>query len=234
MKHRIMTLAFCLVIIADWQSIHTKEGKAVAKKLETYKKKRNFKETPEPKPRVKKTRASKGKNKTIFVIQQHHASHMHFDFRLEMDGILKSWAVPKGPSTDPKIKRLAALTEDHPLDYATFEGIIPSGYGAGTVIVWDTGTYENISEKNGTPLSMADAFEHGHIKIVLHGKKLQGEYVLIRFKEKEHDWLLFKHNDEYADARRNPVKTEPQSVLSGTTIKQLDKQFAQQKKEQDE
>lgn len=188
------------------------------KKLSTYTQKRNFNETPEPKPKVKKS-----EKQNIFVIQQHHASHMHFDLRLEMDGILKSWAVPKGPSLDPKIKRLAALTEDHPLDYATFEGIIPSGYGAGTVIVWDTGTYENVSMKNEKPISMHDAFEKGHITFIVHGKKLKGGYTLIRFKEK--DWLLIKIDDKYADARKNPVNTRKKSVLSDKTIAKLDKTY---------
>ena len=196
------------------------------KKLESYQRKRNFKKTPEPKPKVKRS-----KKKNIFVIQQHHASHMHFDFRLEIDGVLKSWAIPKGPSTDPKIKRLAAQTEDHPLDYAKFEGIIPEGYGAGTVIVWDTGTYTNLNEKNGKPISMQQAFDKGHIKIDLHGKKLQGEYALTKFKDR--NWLLVKMKDEYADARRNPVKTETQSVLSTKTIKALDKKFKKMKEERE-
>lgn len=188
------------------------------KKLTEYKKKRNFKITPEPKPKIKR-----GKSTHIFVIQQHHASHMHYDFRIEMDGVLKSWAVPKGPSLNPTEKRLAALTEDHPLSYATFEGIIPEGYGAGTVIVWDTGTYENLNEKNGEKISMSQAFDNGHIKIELNGKKLKGAYALTKFRDR--DWLLVKVNDEYADARRNPVSTDPESVISKKTIKKLDKQF---------
>lgn len=189
-------------------------------KLQEYKRKRNFEKTPEPRPKVKPD-----SKKPIFVIQEHHASHLHYDFRLEMDGILKSWAVPKGPSTDPSIKRLAALTEDHPMDYATFEGIIPQGYGAGTVIVWDTGTFENLSEKSGKPITMEQAFEKGHIKILLHGKKLKGAYNLIRFNNSDKNWLLIKVDDEYADARKNPVATKPKSVLSTKTIKVLDKKF---------
>jgi DNA ligase D-like protein (predicted 3'-phosphoesterase) len=192
----------------------------VVKKLHEYAKKRNFKKTPEPKPRVKKDTAQ-----PIFVIQEHHASHLHYDFRLESQGVLKSWAVPKGPSTDPHIKRLAALTEDHPMDYATFEGIIPSGYGAGTVIVWDTGTYENASEKDGKPISVAAAFEKGHIKFILHGTKLKGGYALIRFHNSDKNWLLIKTDDDYADARANPVATKSKSVLSTKTIKSLDKKF---------
>ena len=194
-------------------------GELMSKKLEEYKNKRDFKKTPEPVGilKVKKSDAP------IFVIQQHHASHMHYDFRLEIDGVLKSWAVPKGPSTDPKVKRLAALTEDHPLEYATFEGIIPQGYGAGSVIVWDTGTYDNLNEKDGNKISMAQAFKNNHIKINLNGKKLQGAYALTRFKDK--DWLLVKVKDAYADVQSDPVATEPQSVISKKTVKELDKKI---------
>lgn len=195
------------------------------KKLQMYKAKRNLKATPEPAARVK--RSKKG---NIFVIQQHHASHMHYDFRLESEGVLVSWAIPKGPSTNPDDKRLAAQTEDHPLDYATFEGIIPRGYGAGTVIVWDTGTYDNLTEKNHTLISIQDGLEKGHVKIMLHGKKLNGVYNLIKFKKEEKDWLLIKADDEFADARRNPVATEPMSVLSRKTIQGLDKIFLKDKK----
>ena len=188
------------------------------KKLQEYAEKRNFKKTPEPKPRVKK-----GEKAPIFVIQEHHASHLHYDFRLEVDGVLKSWAVPKGPSLDPAVRRLAAITEDHPLDYAHFEGIIPEGYGAGTVIVWDIGTYDNASE-----LTMQQALKKGHVKIVLHGKKLKGEFSLVRFKPK--DWLLIKGKDSFASKRKNPVATEQQSVLSAKTIAKLDKRFRAAKK----
>jgi DNA ligase D-like protein (predicted 3'-phosphoesterase) len=193
------------------------------KKLEGYQKKRNFRRTPEPKGKVEKR-----KNKNIFVIQQHHASHTHYDFRIEIDGVLKSWAVPKGPSTDPRKKQLAMETEDHPIEYASFEGIIPEGYGAGTVIVWDKGTYKNLNEHNGKKISMSQAFDNGHIKIELRGKKLKGAYALIQFHN-DNKWLLVKVDDEYADARRNPVKTEPQSVISNKTIKELDKKFKRDK-----
>lgn len=192
--------------------------------LTTYKKKRNLKKSNEPKAIKKSSRS-----KHIFVIQQHHASRMHYDFRLEADGVLKSWAVPKGPSTNPQEKRLAAQVEDHPLDYAHFEGIIPEGYGAGSVIVWDTGTYKNMTKKNGKKISIVDGIERGHIKFFLYGKKLKGEYALTRFKSKINvpakDWLLVKVDDEYADARKNPIKTEPESVLSGVTIAELDKKY---------
>jgi len=127
----------------------------------------------------------------IFVVQKHQATHLHYDFRLEIDGVLKSWAVPKGPSTTPKEKRLAVLVEDHPLSYATFEGIIPEGYGAGTVEIWDSGTFENRTEKNGVPVQLAEAFKNGHIHIRLSGRRLSGDYVLMRFKG-DKNWLLTK------------------------------------------
>lgn len=190
----------------------------MSNKLEKYKKKRDFKHTPEPKPEIKQS-----KTQNLFVIQQHHASHMHWDVRLEMDGTLKSWAVPKGPSLNPAEKRLAAQTEDHPLDYASFEGIIPEGYGAGTVIVWDTGTYTNASYKDGVMIPISKAYKKGHLTFVLDGHKLQGAYTLIHFQEK--NWLLIKVDDEHADARRKPTSTQPKSVLSDMTIKALDKEF---------
>ncbi|MBN2267536.1 MAG: 3'-phosphoesterase [Candidatus Babeliaceae bacterium] len=197
---------------------------SVSKKLKQYASKRSFDKTPEPKPEIKESQ-----NKNVFVIQEHHARQLHYDFRLEIDGVLKSWAVPKGPSTDPREKRLAALTEDHPLEYAYFEGIIPQGYGAGTVIVWDVGTYDNITEKNGKQITMSEAFDNGHIVLFLHGKKLRGGYAITKFRE--NDWLLVKMDDQYADARRNPVNTEPESVLSGVTIKELDKKFKREQVE---
>lgn len=203
----------------------------MVKKLEQYKKKRNFKSTPEPKPVVKCSAKD-----NLFVIQQHHASHMHYDLRLEVNGVLKSWAVPKGPSLNPKDKRLAAETEDHPLDYATFEGIIPEGYGAGTVIVWDTGTYDNISRKDGNPISMDQAYNKGHITFVLHGHKLKGAYSLIHthMSGSEKNWLLIKTDDEWADGRRKPTVSQPKSVLSDMTIKALDKEFNAMKRSRSE
>lgn len=205
------------IYLTCWSLPLQKKEYSMVKKLTPYAQKREFTKTPEPKPKVKSS-----KSKNIFVVQQHHASHMHFDFRLEMDGVLKSWAIPKGPSLDPSVKRLAALTEDHPLDYATFEGIIPEGYGAGTVIVWDQGTYKNITEQKGKPCSIEQAFKNGHIKITLKGKKLKGDFVLMHFKDK--NWLLIKLADKYANTQE-PVVEKPQSVRSRKTIKTLDKQF---------
>jgi DNA ligase D-like protein (predicted 3'-phosphoesterase) len=186
--------------------------------LKDYQGKRDFSRTPEPSG--KEAGAS---TEPLFVIQKHDASHLHYDFRLEVDGVLKSWAVPKGPSTDPRDKRLAVPTEDHPLDYADFEGIIPEGaYGAGTVLVWDTGPYRNLTEKKGQAIPMSQAVEHGHVKIWLQGKKLKGGYALTRFRKgKDESWLLVKMDDAEADARRNPVATEPQSVLSGRTLEEI-------------
>lgn len=148
-----------------------------------------------------------------FVIQRHDASSLHFDVRLEIAGVLVSWAVPKGPSTDPRDKRLAARTEDHPLDYASFEGRIPrEEYGGGTVVVWDTGTYRNLAEQD-----METGLERGHLKVWLHGEKLTGGYALTRtaLRGDDRNWLLVKVDDEAADRRRTPATTQPESVLSG-------------------
>jgi len=188
--------------------------------LTTYREKRDFSETHEP-PGKKK----KGGNKPIFVIQKHDASRLHYDFRLEIDGVLVSWAVPKGPSTDPREKRLAVRTEDHPLDYADFEGTIPADeYGGGTVLVWDRGTYRNLKEEESDreKISMAEALEAGHMAVWLEGGKLQGGYALtqVNYRGKD-DWLLVKMKDGHADARRNPVSTQPESALTGLTIKEI-------------
>ena len=160
----------------------------------------------------------------IFVVQEHKATSHHFDFRLEVDGVLKSWAVPKGPSTDPRDKRLAMPTEDHPLDYADFEGMIPEhSYGAGAVIVWDRGRYDNITEKDGEIQPLADALEAGHALVRLHGRKLRGGFVLQRVGQGgDARWLLIKMKGEGSDARRRPVSTEPESVLSGRTVDALE------------
>jgi DNA ligase D-like protein (predicted 3'-phosphoesterase) len=156
-----------------------------------------------------------------FVIQKHAATSLHYDFRLEAGGALKSWAVPKGPSTDPRDKRLAMRVEDHPLDWGDFEGVIPKGsYGGGAVIVWDRGPYRNLGE-----LSIEEALEQGHASFWLEGEKLRGGWSLRRVAEGEKErWLLVKRRDEEADARRNPVSTQPESVLSGRTIEQVREQ----------
>jgi len=186
-----------------------------------YEQKRDFTKTPEPSE-------GKGPSRTepIFVIQEHDASTLHYDFRIEVAGVLKSWAVPKGPSMDPREKRLAVPTKDHPLDYADFEGVIPDGeYGAGTVLVWDTGTYDNITEKDDEIVPIEEALKNGHAVIRLHGKKLAGGYALQRTGGGEDErWLLVKVDDAEADSRRNPTSTEPESVVSGRTLHRIAKE----------
>jgi DNA ligase D-like protein (predicted 3'-phosphoesterase) len=187
----------------------------------TYGEKRDFRRTPEPRGSARRRRRSR---KPIFVVQQHAARSLHFDFRLEVDGVLKSWAVPKGPSTNPRDKRLAMPTEDHPMEYAEFEGVIPRGeYGAGPVIVWDRGTYENRTvDRQGREVPAAEAIEKGELKMRLHGEKLNGTYVLVRTGGGDRErWLLIKERGEGADARRNPARTQPESVISGRTLKQV-------------
>jgi DNA ligase D-like protein (predicted 3'-phosphoesterase) len=198
--------------------------------LGEYRRKRDFRKSPEPAgapkegPRTNRSGRDK-KTPPIFVIQKHAARSLHYDFRLEVDGVLASWAVPRGPSTDPKQKRLAVHVEDHPLDYADFEGIIPQNeYGGGTVIVWDKGFYGNLrQDENGREIPMSQALEDGHIEIWVEGEKLHGGYALIRTKMRgEHkNWLLVKMKDKAADARRNPTKTQPQSVLTGRTLEEI-------------
>jgi DNA ligase D-like protein (predicted 3'-phosphoesterase) len=188
-------------------------------KLEEYHKKRDFRRTKEPSGGNKQS-----SDKPIFVIQKHDASNLHYDFRIEIEGVLKSWAIPKGPSTDPSEKRLALPTEDHPLEYADFEGVIPEGeYGAGPVLVWDTGPYRNLrAEKDDESLSMQKSYDEGKLEIYLEGQKLEGGYALIRTGDGEDArWLLIKMDDVQADARRNPTSTEPNSVLTGRSLEEV-------------
>jgi bifunctional non-homologous end joining protein LigD len=189
--------------------------------LTKYVEKRDFTKTAEP-----KAGRSKDKDHLMFVIQKHDASRLHYDFRLEMDGVLKSWAVPKGPSTDPKVKRLAMMVEDHPFDYRNFEGIIPQGeYGGGTVIVWDEGTYEPIEEIKGKKAQekhLLKQLESGSVKIKLHGEKLEGEFALVKTHGMgENGWLLIKHNDDFA--AKTDITKKDKSVLSGKTIETMEK-----------
>ncbi len=193
--------------------------KAADNSLGEYRAKRSFERTPEPKGR----RPRRGKF-PIFVIQKHDATRLHYDFRLEVNGVLKSWAVPKGPSTDPADKRLAMPTEDHPMEYAEFEGVIPEGeYGAGPVIVWDAGLYLNLKEQRSHPETMEESLEKGHATVWLAGRKLKGGYALIRAgKPTDRErWLFIKMDDEEADPSRNPVADEPRSVLSGLTLEEM-------------
>lgn len=195
--------------------------------LDEYKSKRNFKNTPEPSGFSKNSSTKRGDRGTLrFVIQKHDASKLHYDFRLETrDGVLLSWAVPKGPSLDPKQKRLAVETEDHPLDYIDFEGIIPEGnYGAGTVIVWDIGTYN-------TQQDVRQQFKDGKISFTLNGNKLNGSFVLIKIKQRHKQWLLIKSGDDsFATDQGDLTVTSPESILSGRTNDQLAGKSPRQKK----
>ena len=198
------------------------------RKLDTYKSRRDFRKTPEP--RIKGKSRWRRTGNPIFVVQKHHASHLHYDFRIEIDGVLKSWAVPKGPSTDPREKRLAVETEDHPLSYADFEGVIPEGeYGGGTVLVWDAGPYRNLKrDDKGRKVAMKKAYADGAVEIWLEGKKIRGGYALVHTKMRgdERNWLLVKMKDEAADARRNPTRTKPKSVMTNRTLAQIAKEEA--------
>jgi bifunctional non-homologous end joining protein LigD len=191
--------------------------------LSEYKNKRSFSKTPEPSG-TKPRRGKSQKNELLFVVQKHHASHLHYDFRLELKGALKSWAVPKGPSMNPDDKRLAMLVEDHPFDYKDFEGVIPKGnYGAGTVIIWDQGTYEPVEEaatKSDKEKLLLKGFYSGTLKIRLKGKKLKGEFVLVRSENRgDNSWLLIKKKDEQAG--NIDITKKDRSVVSGKTLQQV-------------
>jgi bifunctional non-homologous end joining protein LigD len=185
--------------------------------LKKYKSMRDFGDTPEPaggKPKKAKL--------PIFVIQKHAASHLHYDFRLEMEGVLKSWAVPKGPSYDPGMKRLAMMTEDHPYDYASFEGVIPAGnYGGGNVIIWDNGTWEFI-EPGDDPVK---ALRSGKLTFRMNGKKMFGEWALVKIKgrpdSKGNEWLLLKHRDEFANPDVDVTELAPRSIVSDLTVEEI-------------
>lgn len=189
--------------------------------LEKYRRKRKFDVTSEPRG----GRRQRRKGEPIFVVQKHQASRLHYDFRLEIGGVLRSWAVPKGPSTNPKEKRLAVEVEDHPLEYAEFEGVIPADeYGAGTVQVWDRGTYRSMMKnRHGQRVPLEKAPRTDNLEFWLEGKKLRGGYALIhsKMRGRKENWLLIKLKDDAADARRNPVNTETKSVLTGRTLKQI-------------
>ena len=185
--------------------------------INEYNKKRNFNATNEPKATEKK---SGSQNR--FSFQKHGASSLHYDFRLEYDGVLKSWAIPKGPSIDKRTKRLAIRTEDHPLDYIDFEGVIPEGnYGAGKVLLWDKGTYENITQEDGNIQDLGKAIDNGHFLVKLAGEKISGGYAMTRINDDKGQWLLVKMDDDEADGRRNPTSTEPKSVKSGKTLEEI-------------
>jgi len=184
-------------------------------RLAAYKAKRDFAKTPEPKPKPAR------KSGNSFVIQKHAARRTHFDFRLEHDGALKSWAVTRGPSLDPSQKRLAVMTEDHPLEYGKFEGVIPKGeYGGGPVMIWDEGTWEPIGDPD-------EGLAKGDLKFRLHGKRLKGDFVLVRMKPRKEDrgrqnWLLIKKRDDYAGDGLEPTEDYDTSVKSGRTMDQIE------------
>jgi bifunctional non-homologous end joining protein LigD len=187
-------------------------------KLNEYRKKRHFDVTPEP--RGASDVREKEKGSLIYVVQKHMASHLHYDFRLEWRGALLSWAVPKGPSLDPAVKRLAMQTEDHPVEYSDFEGVIPAGqYGAGVVMLWDRGTWQPESA------DVDAALQKGDIKFMLHGTKLQGSWVLVRSRGLGKNplrsaWLLIKHRDQYASGR-DVTQEEPRSVVSQRLLEEI-------------
>ncbi|MGC2421127.1 MAG: DNA polymerase ligase N-terminal domain-containing protein [Candidatus Acidiferrales bacterium] len=186
-------------------------------KLDEYRKKRRFGATPEP---AGGSKAPKRSGDLIYVVQKHMATNLHYDFRLEWRGVLLSWAVPKGPSLDPAVKRLAMQTEDHPVEYANFEGVIPAGqYGGGTVMLWDRGTWQAESP------DVDAALEKGDVKFTLHGKKLRGSWVLVRTRgfggsSSRSAWLLIKHRDEFASAK-DVTQDEPRSVKSGRLLAEI-------------
>ena len=190
--------------------------------LTEYRSKRDRSRTPEPfGDRTRTGRAAE----PIFVVHKHAARSEHYDLRLEAGGVLKSWAVPKGPSTDPSVRRLAVRVEDHPLDYADFEGVIPEGqYGAGAVIVWDAGTYRNRTRQDGEEVPVERALEDGHLVVELHGHKLRGGYALTRTgvdARGRERWILVKKRDAEARPGCDVVAAHPESVLSGRTIEQV-------------
>ena len=202
--------------------------------LSDYKKKRKFDDTPEPGAALKKETGT-----LSFVVQRHKASHLHYDFRLEMDGVLKSWAVPKGPSLNPTDKRLAMMVEDHPYNYKDFKGIIPEGnYGAGIVEIWDNGTYTALTDdKTADHKKLLKAgLKAGNLKFVLKGKKLKGEFALVKIKnknsEKDNAWLLIKHNDKFAtdknyDSEKETLKSSPiNKALAAKEKEPVKKKFA--------
>jgi bifunctional non-homologous end joining protein LigD len=191
--------------------------------LESYRRKRDFQRTPEPPPELKE-----GNGPLAFVVQKHRASRLHYDFRLELGSALKSWAVPKGPSLNPAEKRLAVMVEDHPLEYAAFEGSIPEGeYGAGEVIIWDNGTYSPdeggklfFHDRAAAEAQIREGLKKGKLSFFLRGRKLQGSFALVRLKNKEKEWLLMKHRDEYADSESD-VLEKAESVVTARTVEEI-------------
>ena len=199
----------------------TAKKPSAREQLTEYRRKRDFNKTAEPAGGAAR---KKGAKKLDFVIQKHAASHLHYDLRLELDGVMKSWAVPKGPAPDPSIKRLAMQVEDHPIEYNTFEGTIPKGeYGGGTVMLWDRGWYE--PEKGGGDDAVREGLKKGDLKIVFHGKRIKGSYVLVRTRGwgsgGKPSWLLIKHRDEHAEAGDALVERHTTSVVTKRTMEEI-------------
>ena len=198
--------------------------------MKDYNEKRDFSKTQEPREGSYKNRSGK----PIFVVQKHDATNLHYDFRLEIDNTLKSWSVPKGPSMDPEIKRMAIPTEDHPLAYADFEGSIPKDeYGGGTVMVWDRGSIESIKkdeEENLIPLK--ESFELGSVEVELKGEKLKGGFNLVRMNggKMKGNWLLMKREDDHALSGKDIVETETRSVLTNRSLEEISKAETEKKK----
>src|SRR6266568_8901041 len=194
--------------------------------LAEYRRKRDFRRTREPSGATTSARTQPGRLR--FVIQKHAASHLHFDLRLELDGVMKSWAVPKGPSTDPSVKRLAMQVEDHPIEYNTFEGTIPKGeYGGGTVMLWDRGTYAPDKTTDDDEDAVREAYARGDLKISFFGEKIRGSFALVRMKynregqsSSKPQWLLIKHRDEFASPDEL-VSNKDTSVETGRTMEEI-------------
>jgi bifunctional non-homologous end joining protein LigD len=197
-----------------------KAAGAAQSPLSAYRQKRDFTRTDEP-----AGGAARSGKKLAFVIQKHAASHLHYDLRLELDGVMKSWAVPKGPSLDPAAKRLAMEVEDHPIEYNAFEGTIPKGeYGGGTVMLWDRGTYIYAGNDPDPVEGLRRGYAKGDFKFVLHGKRLRGSWVLVRTRRGEKgrsQWLLIKHRDEYAEPDSDVTAEHQTSVATGRTMEEI-------------
>ena len=200
-----------------------KKKASAREQLTEYRRKRDFKKTAEPEGGTK--RSSRDAKKLEFVIQKHAATRLHFDLRLELDDVMKSWAVPKGPSADPSVKRLAMQVEDHPMEYNTFEGTIPKGeYGGGTVMLWDRGWYQ--PEKGEGEDGVRDGLRKGDLKIVFHGKRMKGSWVLVRTRgwggsSDKPSWLLIKHRDEHVEAGDALVENHRTSIVTRRTMEQI-------------
>ncbi len=191
-----------------------------AEPLSEYHEKRDFTQTAEPRGR----RPSRRRARLAFVIQKHQASHLHFDLRLELDGVMKSWAVPKGPSLDPSVKRLAMEVEDHPIEYNRFEGTIPAGqYGGGTVMLWDRGTYSYGGTHPDPIVGLREGYAKGDLKIVLAGERLKGSFALVRMRRGtgRPQWLLIKHRDELAAPGSDVASEWTTSVATGRSMGEI-------------